>query len=229
MGRGYVWFLLLIACFFIAKNLLELQIDIDGKHQPQVSLNEVVAILAESSPKEATFASTAILFGCNELASDILFIQTIQHYGDWGLKSEEKIRKIYPLLRALSIVSPPFVPAYSFGALVLKEFGYINEAIDFLNKGIAANPQAFELWLYRDFTIRLFKTQEYKKAIEGIHAALQIEGYPPVLERILAYAYEQDGQTTMAILQWQKVYNSTRDEAIQEICARHIQRLKGED
>lgn len=167
--------------------------------------------------------------GLKEVVSDLLFLQIIQYFGDWELKPEEKFKNIYPRLRAISLISPNFVPAYSFGALVLEELGYINEAINLLNKGIADNPRAFELWLYRDFTIYLFRTREYKKAIEGIKTALKIKGHPPVLERILAYAYEKDGQIEKAIRQWQKVYLSTKDPKIKQICTRHIERLRGEE
>ena len=56
---------------------------------------------------------------------------------------------------------------YSFGALIMEETGHVDEAISFLDEGIENNPYAFELRIYRDFMIRLFKTHEYEKAIKG--------------------------------------------------------------
>ncbi|MBE0477723.1 tetratricopeptide repeat protein [Candidatus Aerophobetes bacterium] len=229
MCRKDICLLVLVGVFFLGKNSLQPQINIHTNSGPQFPTRQLTASLAESSPGKATFATTAVLFGFKEVASDILFLQIIQQYGDWKLKPEEKFKSIYPLIQVVSFMSPHFVPLYSFGALVLKELGYVDEAIDLLNKGIAENPRAFELWLYRDFIIRLFKTKEYKKAIEGIQAALQMEGHPPILQRILAYAYEKDGQIEEAILQWQKVYYSTKDDGVKQICIRHIQRLTDED
>lgn len=62
---------------------------------------------------------------------------------------------------------------YSFGALIMEETGHVDEAIYFLDEGIENNPYAFELRIYRDFMIRLFKTHEYEKAIKGRNEASQ--------------------------------------------------------
>jgi len=219
--KEYLLVVLLISLFF-AKYLLEFNIK---KDVPQSSLRQVTSYLSENDPEQAIFVALAVTFGFKEVASDFLFIQAIQHFGDWKQKPEKRFEKIYPLLQTISYTSVHFVPAYSFGALVLVELGYPDEAIKLLNTGIANNPRAFELWLYRDFTIRLFRNKEYKKAIEGMETALKIKDYPPALERILAYAYEKDGQIGKAIGQWQRVYNSTEDPAIKEICLRHIKNL----
>lgn len=217
-----IFLVLLIAALFLGKSLLEANLE---EERTRPSLRKVVSYLGEENPEEATMVGVAVALGWEEVATDFLFLQSIQYFGDWKLKKEVKFKKLYPLLQAMSAISPHFVPGYSFGALVLEELGYVDEAIDFLSQGIKNNPSAFELWLYRDFTIRLFKTKEYKKAIEGIKLALQLRGYPPILERILAYAYEKDGQIEEAILQWQRIYSSTQDPVVKEICQRHIERL----
>lgn len=216
--------LIIVAFLFLGKNLLEVDI---GKQLPRVPLRQVVSFLSQESPEETMFVATGVGFGFKEVVCDFLFLQTIQQFGDWNLKPEEKFKSVYPRLLVISLVSPHFIPVYSFGALILQELGHVDEAIGFLNKGIDKNPRAFELWLYRDFTIRLFKTGEYKKAIEGIKTALTIEGHPPILERILAFAYEKDGQIGEAVRQWKRVYTSTKDSQIKKICIRHIKRLRG--
>jgi len=223
--RGYLLVIILIF-LFLGKYLIE--IDVGKCFLQEVPLRQVVSFLSRNNPEEAALMSAAIVFGFKQVASDFLFLQAIQHFGDWKLKREDKFNKIYPVLQVVSFTSPHFIPAYSFAALALEELGYIDEAIDFLNRGIAKNPYAFDLWLYRDFSIYLFKLKNYKKAIRGIKTALQLEGHPPILERILAYAYEKDGQIGNAIVQWEKIYNSTQDPDIKEICIRHIKRLKKE-
>ena len=49
----------------------------------------------------------------------------------------------------------------------MEETGHVDEAISFLDEGIENNPYAFELRVYKDLIIRLFKTHEYEKAIKG--------------------------------------------------------------
>ncbi len=224
-----LFFLLLLGLFSL-KIGLETKIEkwkITGE-----PFGEVVGYLSKGYPEEAALAGIAIGLGFKEVLSDFLFLQSIQYFGEWGTK-EEKFLKAYPVLKAMGKLSPHFVPGYSFGALAMSELGHLDEAIDFLNEGIANNPYAFELWLYRDFMIRLFRTYEFKKAIEGLKKAIQLKGHPPILERILAFAYEKNGEIRLAILQWEKVKESTQDPHIEEICERNIKRLllksRGED
>lgn len=125
----------------------------------------------------------------------------------------------------MGAASPHFVAGYSFGALVMEETGYINEAIAFLDEGIENNPYAFQLRLYRDFIIRLFRTNEYKRAIEGIKQAIGLEGYPPILERILAFAYEKDGQWKESILQWKNVLVTSDIPEIKGIARKNMERI----
>lgn len=217
-----IFLIMSLISLFVGKYFLEHSLE---EKKPHLPLRKMISSLSEENPEEATVLVTALSLGFKEVVADFLFLQSIQYFGDWELGEEAKFKKIYPVIQAMVSIAPHFVPGYSFGALALDEIGHVNEAIEILNKGIKNNPRAFELWLYRDFTIRLFKTHEYKKAIEGIKLALKQEGYPPILERILAYAYEKDGQTDKALMQWKKILKSTRDLKIKEICQRHIKRL----
>jgi len=186
---------------------------------------EVIRWLAETHPEEAILGGLIVGLGFKEILSDLFFLQSIQYFGSWTQSKEARYKKTYPLLRVMGRLNPHFVEGYSFGALIMEETGHIDEAITFLDEGIKNNPYAFELWIYRDFMIRLFKTYEYSKAIEGIKKAIEIEGHPPILERILAHAYEKNGQIKEAILQWRKVYLATEDSRIKQIARRNIERL----
>ena len=186
---------------------------------------EVIYWLAESHPKEALLGGLIAGLGFKEILSDFFFLQSIQYFGSWMESKEEKYKMTYPLLKAMGKLSPHFVPGYSFASLIMEETGHIDEAIEFLDEGIKNNPYAFELWIYRDFMIRLFKTHEYSKAIQGIKKAIQLKGHPPILERILAYAYEKNGQINEAILQWRSIYLKEKNPRIRKIAHKNIERL----
>ncbi|MEA3485867.1 MAG: hypothetical protein U9R03_04070 [Candidatus Aerophobetes bacterium] len=186
---------------------------------------EIIWWLAESYPEEAVLGGAASALGFKEILSDFFFLQSIQYFGSRMESKEKKYKMIYPLLKAMGKLSPHFVPGYSFGALIMEETGHIDVAINLLDEGIENNPYAFELWIYRDFMIRLFKTHEYSKAIQGIKKAIKLEGHPPILERILAYAYEKNGQIKEAILQWRNVYFKEEDPHIKQTAYTHIERL----
>lgn len=216
-------FILLIIIIFLLK--IGIEEDINSKEIRKFPVKEVVCWLAESHPEEAFTGGILTALGFKELLVDFFFLQSIQYFGDWQEKREVKFQKTYPLFKVMGLLDPHFVEGYSFGALVMEETGYIDEAIILLNEGIKNNPYAFKLWIYRDFMIRLFRTHEYGKAIEGIKQAIQLKGHPPILERILAFAYEKNGQIKEAILQWQKVFLEGGDSPVKEIASSHTKRL----
>lgn len=198
-----------------------------NSEKPILYSGEVIRYLGESHPKEAISGGVIAGLGFKEALSDLFFLQVIQHFGGRGRTKEERYKRSYPLLRAMGKLSPHFVAGYSFGALVMEDAGYVNEAISFLDEGIRNNPYAFELRLYRDFMLRLFKTYEYEKAIEGIKQAIALEDYPPILERILAFAYEKNGQLKKSILQWRYVLLTQGEDnpGIRETCQKNIKRI----
>jgi len=215
---------LLIVSLFLSKVELESHINSEKAH---LYSREVIRHMAESHPKEAVLGGLIAGLGFKEVLSDFFFLQCIQYFGSWGETKEERYKKSYPVLRAMGALSPHFVAGYSFGALVMEDTGYVNEAISFLDEGISNNPYAFELRLYRDFMLRLFKTHEYEKAVEGIKQAIALEGHPPILERILAFAYEKNGQLKESILQWRDVFftQGKDNPGVREICQKNIKRI----
>lgn len=214
-------FILLAISIFLLKIGIEKKI----KEVKEFPVKEVVEWLGESHPEEALIGGILTALGFKELLVDFLFLQSIQYFGDWSEKKEVKFQKTYPLFRVMGLLDPHFVEAYSFGALVMEETGHINTAIIFLNEGIENNPYAFRLWIYRDFIIRLFRTYEYSRAIEGIKQAIQLKGHPPILERILAFAYEKNGQIKEAILQWKRVFLEEANPRVKEIASSNVKRL----
>ncbi|MFQ6066046.1 MAG: tetratricopeptide repeat protein [bacterium] len=219
------WILILLVLLFSGKVGLERYTG--STTMEEVSPRKVVYWLAQSHSEEAVLGGLMAGLGFKEVLSDLFFLQSIQYFGDWMETKESKFRKAYPVLRAMGVLSPHFVPGYSFGALIMEETGHVDKAISFLDEGIENNPYAFELRIYRDFMIRLFKTHEYEKAIKGIKEAIELPDHPPILERILAFAYEKNGQIRESILQWRNVFLASESERIREITNRNMKRLLG--
>jgi tetratricopeptide (TPR) repeat protein len=221
--RWISWILIfLVVLIFSGKIHLERYI---GSTTEGVSPGKIVYWLAQSHSEEAVLGGLLAGLGFREILSDLFFLQSIQYFGSWEETKESKFRKAYPVLQAMGVLSPHFVPGYSFGALVMEETGHMDEAISFLDEGIQNNPYAFELRIYRDFMIRLFKTHEYEKAIKGIKEAIELQGHPPILERILAFTYEKNGQIKGSILQWRNVFLVSESEEIRKIAHRNMKRL----
>ncbi len=193
--------------------------------QTNVSAREVISWLAETHPEEAFLGGLAVSLGFKEIVTDFLFLQVIQYFGDWKETREVRFHRTYPMLWTIAKISPHFIDGYALGSLVMEDTGHTNEAILYLDEGIKNNPSCFQLIIYRDFMLRLLKTAEYEKAIEGIKKVISLPGHPPILERILAFAYEKNGQRKASLLQWKKVFLSTTDPHIEKICQNNMKRL----
>jgi len=224
--RKWVGPVLILLVFLLFLSKVELENHINSE-KPILYSREVIWWLAEFHSREAMLGGLIAGLGFREVLSDFFFLQSIQYFGSWGETREERYKKSYPVLRAMGVLSPNFIAGYSFGALVMEDTGYVDEAISFLNEGISNNPYAFELRLYRDFMLRLFKTHEYEEAIKGIKQAVSLEGHPPVLERVLAFAYEKNGQLKESILQWRDVFFTQEKDnpGVREICQKNIKRI----
>ena len=225
MRKFRVSWILIVLVVLLFSGKVQLERYISARAMEEVSPRKVVYWLAQSRSEEAVLGGLMAGLGFREVLSDFFFLQSIQYFGDWTETKENKFRKAYPVLRAMGVLSPHFVPGYSFGALIMEETGHVDEAISFLDEGIKNNPYAFELRIYRDFMIRLFKTHEYEKAIKGIKEAIQLEDHPPILERILAFAYEKNRQIKESILQWKNVFLASESERIRKIADRNMKRL----
>ncbi len=60
---------------------------------------------------------------------------------------------------------------------------------------------------------------------KGIKEAVQLEGHPPILERILAFAYEKNGEIRQSILQWRNVFLASESERIRKITEQNMKKL----
>ncbi|MBC7188795.1 hypothetical protein H5U35_01065, partial [Candidatus Aerophobetes bacterium] len=111
-----VWILLFL--LFGCKVFIELKTEKEITEFPNFPEIEAVKAVSKKSGQRAAFVLVASIFGMQEVLSDIFFLETIQYFGDWRIKKEEKFKMVSPLFEAISILSPDFVPAYYFGALV---------------------------------------------------------------------------------------------------------------
>jgi len=216
--------LVVVGILFLSKVGLERKME---SPQASTSAPEVVSWLANAYPEEAFLGGIAVALGFKEIVTDLLFLQVIQYFGDWRETREVRFHRTYPILWAMAKISPHFTDGYALGSLVMEDTEHANEAILYLDEGIKNNPSCFQLIIYRDFMLRLFKTAEYERAIEGIKKAISLPDHPPILERILAFAYEKNGQLKASLLQWEKILLSSTDSRIEKICQNNMARLLG--
>jgi len=80
---------------------------------------------------------------------------------------------------------------------------WYREGVRFLKKGIAANPERYDLYFELGWTY-YHKGKEYAEAVRYFEKAIKFN-HPDFVDDCLAHAYEKNGQIDKAIQQWEYV------------------------
>jgi tetratricopeptide (TPR) repeat protein len=140
----------------------------------------------------------------DNLAADIYWIRTIQHYGR-DLKNRTRAGRfelLYPLLDLTTTLDKHFLIAYRFGAIFLALAppdgpGRSDLAITLLSKGLAANPDSWQLAHDIAFTHYLY-TGDYKAAAEWFEKAAGMPKAPAWIGPLAAVVVAQGGNRQAA-------------------------------
>lgn len=98
-------------------------------------------------------------------------------------------------------------------------FWYKN-GISFLKKGIAYNPDRYDLYFELGWTY-YHKGNDYPNAVRYLEKAIKFP-HPEYVDDVLAHAYEKNGQIDLAIKQWEKLLGTS----FESIAKRAIETLK---
>ena len=171
----------------------------------------------------AKFLKPALL-GFESLAADLFWIQTIQYFGK-HVTSDRRFPKLFPLLDLVTSLDPQFIEAYRLGGLYLAYFAReVDRAIALYEKGIASNPERWELPhdLGRLYYLDL---KDYGKALEWFQRADQLPGRPDYIHRFVARLYAATGLEELALEMWRQIYEQTDNEEIRQMAEQEIQKL----
>ena len=116
-------------------------------------------------------------------------------------------KKLYEILSGLINVPVEMIYWYRNG-------------ISFLKKGIAYNPDRYDLYFELGWTY-YHKGRDYPNAVRYLEKAIKFP-HPEYVDDVLAHAYEKNGQIALAIKQWEKLLGTSFDS----IAKRAIETLK---
>lgn len=162
-------------------------------HYPLPSVNDRFLYLQSGK----TADRLALSF--DSLVADIYWVRTIQHYGrDYKNRNRPgRFELLEPLLDLTTTLDPHFLIAYRFGAVFLALSppdgpGTPERAIALLEKGLAANPDKWQLPYDIAFTHYLH-TGNYRAAVEWFQKAEVMPGAPPWIGQLAAATAAQGG------------------------------------
>lgn len=163
------------------------------------------------------------LLGFEHLAADLFWLEAIQYFGK-HYEADRRYPKLYPLVDLVTSLDPQFLDAFRLGALFLTIARQYPEAITIYEKGIAQNPDWWELPhdLGRLYYLEL---KDYPRALTWWERTAKLPGHPHYIPRFVARLYAQTGHLETALELWQEMYGSTDNEWVRETARQEIERL----
>jgi tetratricopeptide (TPR) repeat protein len=164
------------------------------------------------------------------LVAAIYWTRAVQYYGNKKLNQDVNLKSLWPLLDVATTLDPNMIPAYRFGSTFLAEpaprgAGQPLLAVKLLERGIAANPDQWRLYMDLGY-VYYFELRDYKKSSE---AFLKGSENPNAMfwMKVMAARIAEAGNSwdTSAFL-WKQVYETSTDEQVKENARVHILLLR---
>jgi tetratricopeptide (TPR) repeat protein len=172
----------------------------------------------------------------NGMVADWYWLRALQYIGRKAAAQEGRIqlddlsalnlRLLAPLLDNATTLDPQFTAAYEYGAVVLPAVD-VDAAIKLVNKGVAANPQAWRLRSYLGYIY--WQQSRFKEASEAYAAAARIEGAPAWLSAISAQMSAKGGSRETARTIYETMLRTTDDAQMRQLAANRLAQLQSLD
>lgn len=192
--------------------------------RPQATLEEVLYIPSAKVLRRLSLGYTGLL-------ADIYWTRAVQYFGGKLQKKSRTTRYdlLYPLLDITTDLDPNLVPAYEFGATFLIQSppagaGQSDKAVLLLKKGIAANPDRWQLFFNLGFVYYL-EVKDYPAAAEAFRHAGEMPGGNPNVLPLAGEASRRGGDLETARRLWEVVYQTSKQELIKRNAYAHLMAL----
>ena len=160
------------------------------------------------------------------LVAAIYWTRAVQYYGEKHRLHQTSLDLLWPLLDIATTLDPQILPAYRFGSFFLGEKSpegadRPDKAIELLNRGIQANPDAWRL--YQDLgNLYYFDLRDYPKA-SAAFAEGSKNPNAMVWMRVMAAKIAAEGESLeTSYFLWKQVFETATDPAIKQNAAEHL-------
>lgn len=158
--------------------------------------------------------------GSEGLLADWYWMRSLQYIGDKLAKADISTiniedltslrpRLLYPLLDNATELDPKFIPAYTYGAMVLPAIDK-EQAIALTEKAVANNPDNWRMYQYLGYLY--WRLQEYEKAAEAYERGSRIDGAPQFMKMMTAAMRTEGGSRETARAMYQQMYDEAQDQ-----------------
>jgi tetratricopeptide (TPR) repeat protein len=213
MKKKYIVALLLLSCAVF----MGIKLELDSIVRTKIPGSSIIYVPSGKFLKYATF-------GYSSLFSDLVYLWAIQYYSDDSIP--DRFQYLDHIFSIISDLDPHYIDPYEIGSLIAAiEAKDLDLAFRILNKGLERNPDQWIFPFEAGHFAQMMKG-DYKLAHEYYRKAMEIEGAPPLVERLYAdTAFKQmDYKTSLET--WLKIYQTAEEERVRKIAFNHLYRIK---
>jgi len=167
-------------------------------------------------------------FGYDLVMADLMWVKGLQYYGRQRL-AQAPMPRLGEYMDTAVALDPRFVAPYAFGGLVLiQDLDQPAAGVDLLLRGIAANPDRWELPFELGFLL-LVCLEDPGRAARYFERASGLEGCPEMARRFAAWSYAQGGGREQARKVCEEILQLSDDETTRAFAAESLARIQIEE
>ncbi len=171
--------------------------------------------------------------GYTGLMADIYWTRTVQYFGGKHKERSSRYDLLPPLLHITTELDPHLIVAYKYGSVFLAQppregAGLPDLAVEFVEKGIRANPNDWQLYYHLGF-IHFIERQDPKAASRAFERGSKAPGAHPWMKVMAAAMAQYGGERGVARRLWEYIYESSDDKFIRANAVKRLRALDVDD
>lgn len=160
-----------------------------------------------------------MVLGYHHVAADLLWLNIVQVLGEREVRQAD-YEWLFHALDVTTTLDPRYVYAYDIGGVVLAELaGRVDWSNALLEKGLAANPEAWRLPFQLGFNA-FFHQRDYVVAADYMALAARLPGHPAYVPELAARLYVEGKQPALALDFLDVMERQTSDVHVLEVLER---------
>ncbi|MEO0293455.1 MAG: hypothetical protein ABIN61_04430 [candidate division WOR-3 bacterium] len=166
----------------------------------------------------------ALTGGFDILLSDLLWIEANLYFGKHR-KTDRSYPYLFHMYDVITELDPKFISTYTFGGMILADdVKNIPLATKLLNKGMANNPERWEIPFVKGFIYYVYK-RDYQSASKWFLFASQKENAPELAIRFASWTLLKEKRVELGLRLYLHFYEKATNEVSKEKAIKGIIRI----
>ena len=176
-----------------------------------------------------------LALGNEGLLASVYWTRVVQYFGRNQIEHTGmyKFKLLAPLLQITTDLDPHLLIAYRFGAIFLmgrppEGAGEPQAALQFLRRGIVANPDYWRLWQDLGF-VYYWQFKDYKTASKIFAIGGRMPGAQYWMKALAGTLAAKAGDIKTSEFLWSEIYRQAETDATRRTAEEHLAALRAED